>query len=59
MIHQQDRALDSISGTLTNIAQQAGLIGREVDEHNTCVPSRFWTQDFGCTAAFALTADIL
>lgn len=51
MLHQQDQALDSISGTLTNLAQQAGLIGQEVDEHNTCVPSRFvdmWLRLYGC-----------
>lgn len=41
MVHQQDRALDSISGTLTTLAQQAGLIGQEVAEHNECVSSRF------------------
>jgi hypothetical protein len=38
MIRQQDRTLDSLSGTLTNLSQQAGLIGQEVDEHNECVP---------------------
>ena len=42
MMHQQDRALDSISGTLKNLAQQAGLIGQEVGEHNECVSSHFW-----------------
>jgi len=34
IIQDQDRTIDSISGTLTTIAQQAGLMGREIGEHN-------------------------
>jgi len=34
MIHEQDRTLDSIAGTLSTLAQQAGLMGQEVAEHN-------------------------
>jgi len=34
MIRDQDRTIDSISGTLNTIAQQAGLMGREITEHN-------------------------
>jgi hypothetical protein len=38
MIQQQDQAIDSIAGTLSTIAQQAGLMGSEIVEHNECVP---------------------
>ena len=34
IMQQQDEALDSITGTLNTLAQQAGLIGQEVVEHN-------------------------
>ncbi|KAN0131598.1 t-SNARE [Lactarius tabidus] len=34
MIQQQDQAIDSIAGTLSTIAQQAGLMGSEISEHN-------------------------
>ncbi|KAI0792330.1 t-SNARE [Abortiporus biennis] len=34
MIRQQDQTIDTIAGTLTTIAQQAGLMGREIGEHN-------------------------
>lgn len=34
IIQQQDETLDTITGTLSTIAQQAGLIGQEVLEHN-------------------------
>ncbi|TDL22860.1 hypothetical protein BD410DRAFT_201918 [Rickenella mellea] len=34
IMREQDTTLDTISGTLTTIAEQAGLIGREVVEHN-------------------------
>jgi hypothetical protein len=60
MIRQQDRALDSISGTLTTLAQQAGLIGQEVGEHNECVSTylvTLGTRGFGRTAALVLTAE--
>ncbi|KZT34394.1 hypothetical protein SISSUDRAFT_1026629 [Sistotremastrum suecicum HHB10207 ss-3] len=33
MIHQQDRTLTDIQGTLTTLAQQAGLMGTEISEH--------------------------
>ncbi|KAF9816604.1 hypothetical protein IEO21_04005 [Rhodonia placenta] len=34
IIRQQDQTIDSIAGTLTTIAEQAGLMGREIEEHN-------------------------
>jgi len=34
MIREQDRTIDSIAGTLSTLAQQAGLMGREIVEHN-------------------------
>ncbi|KAH0835831.1 hypothetical protein J3R83DRAFT_9699 [Lanmaoa asiatica] len=34
MIAEQDRTMDSISGTLTTLAQQAGLMGQEIGQHN-------------------------
>ncbi|KAF9528353.1 t-SNARE [Crepidotus variabilis] len=34
MIREQDQTIDSIAGTLTTIAQQAGLMGQEINEHN-------------------------
>lgn len=33
IIQEQDRTMDSISGTLTTLAEQAGLIGQEIDQH--------------------------
>lgn len=37
MIRQQDETMDSISGTLDTIAQQASLMGQEIGEHNEYV----------------------
>ena len=37
MLQQQDQTIDSIAGTLSTIAQQAGLMGSEIGEHNECV----------------------
>ncbi|KAI0049777.1 hypothetical protein FA95DRAFT_1581542 [Auriscalpium vulgare] len=34
MIRQQDETITTIAGTLTTIAQQAGLMGTEIVEHN-------------------------
>ncbi|KAH9947546.1 syntaxin 6, N-terminal-domain-containing protein [Amylocystis lapponica] len=34
MIRQQDRTIDTIAGTLSTIAEQAGLMGQEIGEHN-------------------------
>jgi len=34
MIQQQDQTIHSIAGTLNTIAQQAGLMGSEISEHN-------------------------
>jgi hypothetical protein len=34
MIREQDRTMDSIVGTLSTLAQQAGLMGQEIVEHN-------------------------
>jgi len=47
IIQQQDHTLTSIQGTLHNLAQQAGLIGQEVQEHNECATS-------GCAAGCSL-----
>jgi hypothetical protein len=37
MIREQDRTIDSIAGTLSTLAQQAGLMGQEIGEHNEYV----------------------
>jgi hypothetical protein len=37
IMQQQDHTIDAISGTLSTLAEQAGLIGREIVEHNECV----------------------
>ena len=37
MIRQQDQTIDSIAGTLSTLAEQAGLMGREIVEHNEYV----------------------
>lgn len=34
MIQEQERTMDSLVGTLSNLAQQAGLMGQEIVEHN-------------------------
>ncbi|KAI0090398.1 t-SNARE [Irpex rosettiformis] len=34
MIRQQDETIDTIAGTLTTLAEQAGLMGQEISEHN-------------------------
>ncbi|KAI9458607.1 t-SNARE [Lactarius psammicola] len=34
MLQQQDQTINSIAGTLNTIAQQAGLMGSEISEHN-------------------------
>jgi hypothetical protein len=34
MIREQDQTMDSIAGTLSTLAQQAGLMGQELAEHN-------------------------
>ncbi|KAJ3799943.1 syntaxin 6, N-terminal-domain-containing protein [Lentinula aff. detonsa] len=34
MIREQDRTMESIAGTLSTLAQQAGLMGQEIGEHN-------------------------
>jgi len=39
MIREQDQAIDSIAGTLSTLAQQAGLMGREIGEHNEFAPA--------------------
>ncbi len=36
MIQQQDQTINTIAGTLSTIAQQAGLMGSEINEHNEC-----------------------
>ena len=39
MMRQQDDTMDSISGTLHTISQQASLMGNEIEEHNEYVVS--------------------
>ncbi len=39
LMQQQDMTMDSIAGTLSNLAQQAGLMGQEISEHNEWVTS--------------------
>ncbi|KAL0063470.1 hypothetical protein AAF712_009674 [Marasmius tenuissimus] len=34
MMREQDRTIESIAGTLSTLAQQAGLMGQEIGEHN-------------------------
>ena len=34
MIREQDQTMDSIAGTLSTLAQQAGLMGQELAEHH-------------------------
>ncbi|KAF4618880.1 hypothetical protein D9613_009968 [Agrocybe pediades] len=34
ILRDQDQAMDSIAGTLSTIAQQANLMGQEIEEHN-------------------------
>lgn len=43
MMQEQDRTMDTISGTLNTLAQQAGLMGREIVEHNEYVYMSFAT----------------
>lgn len=37
MMQQQDQTIDTIAGTLSTLAEQAGLMGREIHEHNEYV----------------------
>lgn len=39
MMREQDKTIDSLAGTLSTLAQQAGLMGQEIGEHNECVSS--------------------
>ncbi|KAF8656314.1 hypothetical protein AX16_002616 [Volvariella volvacea WC 439] len=39
LIHEQDRTIDSIAGTLHTLAQQASLMGQEIEEHHEYVIS--------------------
>jgi hypothetical protein len=41
MIREQDQTMDSIAGTLSTLAQQAGLMGQELAEHNELAFSSF------------------
>lgn len=45
MIQEQDRTIDTISGTLTTLAQQAGLMGTEIGVHNEYVLPAFLIVD--------------
>jgi hypothetical protein len=54
MIRQQDRTIDSIAGTLSTLAQQAGLMGQEILEHNeyvvfSCFHLTLLPSDFLCS----------
>ena len=49
MIRQQDRTMNSIAGTLSTLAQQAGMMGQELEEHNESVVSfRFFSAPYVC-----------
>ena len=37
MIRQQDQTISTIAGTLNTLQEQAGLMGREIGEHNEYV----------------------
>ena len=37
LMREQDQTMDTISGTLSTLAQQTGLMGQEIVEHNECV----------------------
>jgi len=54
MIREQDRAIDSIAGTLSTLAQQAGLMGREIVEHNEFVPAVY-----GCNVNLTYSSRML
>lgn len=41
LMRQQDSTLGVISGTLSTLASQAGLIGQEVNEHNVCAAQNY------------------
>ena len=50
MIQQQDQTIHSIAGTLSTIAQQAGLMGTEIVEHNECAASFMFRFAGSCVA---------
>ena len=33
IMQEQDKTIDAISGTVATLAEQAGLMGREIGEH--------------------------
>lgn len=33
IMQEQDKTIDSITGTVTTLTEQAGLMGREIGEH--------------------------
>ena len=37
IMQEQDKTLDSISGTMRTLTEQAGLMGREIEEHTEYV----------------------
>jgi hypothetical protein len=39
IIEDQDRTLGALTGTISTITEQAGLMGREIVEHNEYVTS--------------------
>jgi syntaxin 6 len=48
MMQEQDRTVDTISGTLSTLAQQVGLMGQEIEEHNECVCNFHLPYDHWC-----------
>jgi syntaxin 6 len=60
MIREQDRAMDSIVGTLSTLAQQAGLMGQEIVEHNEQVSLTvlFMSGPLLITALFRMLDDL-
>ena len=37
IMQEQDKTIDSISGTMQTLTEQAGLMGQEINEHNEYV----------------------
>ena len=40
IMQEQDKAIDSITGTVATLTEQAGLMGQEISEHIECVPKK-------------------
>ena len=51
LMQEQDRTLETISGTLNTLHQQAGLMGQEISEHNEYAiefSSMIYSKHLGC-----------